>query len=120
MQIMQTQMAAQVTQVTHLFAGLSGFLEGDSSSQRPSHKEDKGELGSSVSSVGTQPPVSETLGTSMFSMASLSSDLLLTQSSSGIHLLQVSLSDQWNISRSHGINIMWVWKPRSDNSSQSD
>ena len=53
MQTMQTQMAAQVTQVTELIAGLSGYFEGERSSQGPSTKEVRGELGSYVAIIGT-------------------------------------------------------------------
>ena len=42
-----------------LVAGLSGSLEGDSSSHGPNPREDRGQLESSVASIGTQPPCSK-------------------------------------------------------------
>ena len=74
MQTMQTQLAAQVTQVTESIAGLSGSFEGERSSHGPSTKEGRGELSSYVAIIGTQPPVSETLGAGVSSMSSLPSD----------------------------------------------
>ena len=56
-------------------------------------REVRGELRSSVARAGTQPPVSEMLGTGMSSMASLPSKTRPTQSSSGAPLSQVGLSD---------------------------
>ena len=55
MQTMQTQMAAQETQ---LIAGMSGSLEGDRSSQGPSPREDMGRIGSSGGCIGAQRQVS--------------------------------------------------------------
>ena len=80
-----------------MVAGLSGSLEGDSRSKGPSPREDRGQLESSVNcKCRAQPPVSETLGTGISSMASLQSDNKSTQSCSGVPLSQWGLQNAGN------------------------
>ena len=93
MQTMQTQMAAQVTQ---LIAGLLGSLDGDRSSKLkgPSRREDMVRIGSSGRCIGTQPQVSELLGTSVSNTAITLSDTRSTQPSRGVPLSLRGLSEQ--------------------------
>ena len=81
--------------------GVVRLLRGDRSSQGPNTREVRENKGSSVESKWIQPPVNETLGAGITSLASLLNDIRLMQSSSGIPLPQGGLSDQWNINRLH-------------------
>lgn len=94
---MQTQMAAQVTHVTQLIAGLSGSFKGIEAPRGRAPGRSGENKCSSVESIGTQPPVCETLGTVRGSLLSME-DKKVTD----------------------GINVMWVWKPRSDINPKSD
>ena len=76
---------------------MSGSLEGDSSSQGPNPREERGLVNRDFrGKCGAQPPVSETLGTGMSSMASLPIDIQSTQSCSGVPLSQWGLQNAGN------------------------